>query len=503
MDGHSQKPIILFYNPQCAKPGYQRLPAAILQVASMIEGCYPYEIIDGNLQQETDPAARIVSRVQAGSVRYLAISIMPGPQLKSTVRDLRIIKKACPGLIVIVGGYFPLIHTRVCARDPDIDYVIAGPGEEAFKALVIALETGEPLRDIRGLAYWREDRLIRTAPASPANPEYLPEYPYHKLNMEEYIVPTFLGTRTLNHHSSFGCPFSCNFCGVVKLAHGKWFAQSGERLGALVQYMADNWKVNALEFHDNNFFVSEKRVESFCDQLVKRRLNIQWWGEGRVDTMLDFKEKTWMKMRKAGLKMVFLGAESGDDAALAMMNKGGSLSSGSTLQLAKIMKDHGIIPEFSFILGNPPKPLENITQTIQFIRRLKKINPMAEIILYRYDPVPLDGVLYNGVTQMGFRFPETLEEWTRPDWEKIQQRKSARLPWLSTEDQKHISDFQTVLNAYYPTATARHIKKGSWRYYLLKFASGIRYHFRWYKAPVELRWLQTKLSYQRPEISGF
>ena len=495
--------MILFYNPQCAKPGYHRIPAAILQVASMIEGLYPYEIVDGNLDQETDKAEEIILRIKNKGIRRLAVSIMPGPQLASAVRDIRKIKKAVPDLIVIAGGYFPLIHTDVCARDRDIDYVVVGPGESAFKALVQALEAGDDVRGIPGLAFLRDGQVVRS-PAGPGlDPDALPEYPYHRLDMERYVVPTFLGSRTLSHHSSFGCPFACNFCGVVRLAHGKWMGQSGERLGDLAESMVRRWRINALEFHDNNFFASEKRVAAFCDRLIEKGLKIRWWGEGRADTLLNYKDETWIKMKKSGLTMAFIGAESGDDNDLKRMNKGGGMSGRTIRLLAAKMKSHGIIPEFSFILGNPPHARENIKKTIRFIRRLKRLAPEAEIIMYRYDPVPMDGALFDEVMEAGFRFPETLDEWARPDWIRIQQRKSAALPWLTKEDQNYISDFQTVLNAYYPTVTARHIPKGSLSYRLLRIVGGVRYHLKWYRAPIELRWLQARISYQRPETSGF
>ena len=46
-------------------------------------------------------------------------------------------------------------------------------------------------------------------------PDGLPDFPYHRLRMESYVRSTFMGKRTLPHHSSYGCPFTCNFCAVV------------------------------------------------------------------------------------------------------------------------------------------------------------------------------------------------------------------------------------------------------------------------------------------------
>ena len=53
--------------------------------------------------------------------------------------------------------------------------------------------------------------------------------------MERYFHSHYLGKRVATHHSSFGCPFACNFCAVVGMANRKWVAQSPERVGAVLE----------------------------------------------------------------------------------------------------------------------------------------------------------------------------------------------------------------------------------------------------------------------------
>ncbi|HEY3228911.1 MAG TPA: cobalamin-dependent protein [Roseiflexaceae bacterium] len=259
-----EKPLILLYNPKVAHPGYQRLPHSLLQLGTLLEGRYPYALVDGNLDQERDRAAEIIEQVRRDGVRYLGVTIMPGPQLQQAVPDIKRIKAACPDLTVIVGGYFPTNHVNTCAKHPAIDYVVISAGEDTLLELVETLEAGGDPRAVAGLAFEREGQVIQTPKRKPHHPNELPWFPYHKVPVERYITKTHLGTRTLSHHSSFGCPFFCNFCAVVNLAEGKWLAESAERLGELAQYMVDTWQINALEFHDNNFFTSEKRVVGFC-----------------------------------------------------------------------------------------------------------------------------------------------------------------------------------------------------------------------------------------------
>jgi radical SAM superfamily enzyme YgiQ (UPF0313 family) len=75
--------------------------------------------------------------------------------------------------------------------------------------------------------------------------------------------------------------------------------------------------------------------------------------------------------------------------------------------MARVMQEWDIIPEFSFVMGNPPDPEGDIRQTIEFIRKIKRINPQSEIIMYLYTPVPLAGDLYENAKTAGFAFPQT------------------------------------------------------------------------------------------------
>jgi anaerobic magnesium-protoporphyrin IX monomethyl ester cyclase len=496
------KPLIVLYNPKVAKPGYHRLPHSLLQLGALLEGRYEYAIVDGNLDQGRDRAAEIIERVRRDGVRYLGVTIMPGPQLQQAVPDIKRIRAACPNLTIVVGGYFPSNHVVTCAMDPAVDFVVISAGEDTFVELIDTLEAGEDPQDVAGLAFERGGRVVETPRRNPRHPNDLPRFPYHRVPVEQYVAPTHLGARTLSHHSSFGCPFFCNFCAVVNMAEGKWMGESADRLGELAQHMVDTWRVDAIEFHDNNFFTSEKRVAAFCEELLRRRLTIAWWGEGRIDTMLKYSDRTWELMRDSGLRMVFMGAESGDDATLALMNKGGTQTAEKALQLAARARRYGIVPEFSFILGNPPDARRDVERGIAFIRKVKAANPNVEIIMYRYDPVPLAGEMWESALGSGFRFPQTLDEWVDPHWERVQLRRSADIPWFSKQDRTLMRDFETVMNAYYPTSTDRRLRSGLW-YALLKALSAWRYRLRIYRWPFELEALQGLIRYQRPETSGF
>jgi len=266
-----------------------------------------------------------------------------------------------------------------------------------------------------------------------------------------------------------------------------------------LRHLTTRYGVDAVQMHDMDFFISEARVAEFAERIAD--LGIGWWALGRVDTLMQYSDATWTKLSRSGLKMVFSGAESGTDEALARMNKGGKAAASLTLQLAKRMREYGVVPEFSFVLGSPPDPLGDVTSTFDFIRRIKRINPATEIVLYSYTPVPLDGRLYDEARRQGFTFPETLQEWASPKWEQLSMRRGDGIPWMDGEVRRRIRNFERVVNAYYPTTTD--LKLTGWHRTALKLASGLRYAFKWYAAPYELRALHRLIQYQRPETTGF
>jgi radical SAM superfamily enzyme YgiQ (UPF0313 family) len=266
-----------------------------------------------------------------------------------------------------------------------------------------------------------------------------------------------------------------------------------------VRDLVRRYEVDSLQMHDMDFFISEARTAEFAERIAP--LGIRWWALGRIDTLMHYSDATWDKMVRSGLKMVFSGAESASDAVLATMNKGGKASAALALELAARMRSYGVVPEYSFVLGSPPDPLGDLAQTFEFIRRLKRINPATEIVLYTYTPVPMDGTLYTEASRLGFSFPKTLDEWASDEWRELMMRRGAGIPWMETAIRRQVRNFERVLNAYYPTVTDRRLTGA--RRAILRTMSSWRYALRMYSAPYELRALHRLMQYQRPETTGF
>ena len=87
-------------------------------------------------------------------------------------------------------------------------------------------------------------------------------------------------------------------------------------------------------------------------------------------------------------------------------------------------------------------------------------------------------------------------------WEKFDLRKNPLTPWLKPYMIDYISNFETVLNGFYPTISD--YKISSLQRKAVKLLSGPRYRAGIYALPYEIKAIQKFwLKYRQPEWEGF
>jgi anaerobic magnesium-protoporphyrin IX monomethyl ester cyclase len=484
--------VIVLLHPRTGKPKNRRFPLAILSIAAVLEGREDYTIVDGNL--DPHPDRTLDSLTAEHKVEMLAVSVMPGPQMVAAIPLCREYRRKYPGIPIVWGGYFPSLYTDAALNANYIDFAIRGQGEETILDLIAALRGNGKFTGVKGLSFKDDLGLhVHNAQRPLRSPGDFPWLPYHQLpSVERYLLPTFLGKRTAVHHASIGCPFRCRFCGVVPIFDGRQKTETPARTATVLTHLQQTYAIDAVQFYDNNFFLNESHAREQADLIAP--LGLRWWAEGRIDTFLRYSDDTLRALRRSGATMIFFGAESGSDKVLAEMNK--HLTADQTLQLAARIRQFGIIPEFSFVVGSPRNPEQDTIETIRFIRRIKKLNPEAEIIVQHYIPTPHPDGMY-GLDDSQIQFPRTPEEWASERWLNFTIRKDPRLPWLPRRVKRRIDNFELVINSRWPTIQDIHLQGLS--RILLQSLSSWRYALGFYDFPVELEWAQKMAALRKPQ----
>lgn len=489
--------MILLYYPQNTAPGRGRIPLSLLALGAALEGKYDYKIIDANVNRNAKETITSLL-IRDSSVKMIAVSVMPGTQMLNAINECKLWKQRFPLVKIVWGGYFPSMHTGAVLNSSYVDFVIRGQGEKSFPGLIDALRDNTPLSFVHNLSYREDGKIINNPEYSIFDPNERPPLPYHKIDLNDYAIYTFVGKRTLCHETSVGCPHKCNFCGVVDVFHSRWKAEEPERTASVVRYLQQHHGMDGIEFHDSDFFVSEKRVAELSEKIVD--LNIQWWGEGRVDTLLNYDAETWRLMQRSGLKMIFFGAESGLDETLKLMDKGG-VTKEKTKAIAARCKEYTVQSEFSFVMGShPTRTEEDIDTTIELMYELKRINPKSRMHPFIYTPVPF-GTIYDKAVEGGLNYPKHLDAWATHEWTQYSLRRNPHTPWLTDRLYKKIINFRAVEQSYFPKTNDTLISR--WKLSLLRLLSAWRYKLRFFTGAYELRLLLRLIMHASPKHEGF
>ncbi len=488
--------MIILLHPRSTKPKNRRFPLAVLSLAAVLEGREDYAIVDGNF--DPNPGSTLDRIMQgSGGAALLAVSVMPGPQMKAAIPLCHEFRRKYPSVPIVWGGYFPSLYTDAALNAGYVDFVVRGQGEETLLDLIQTLHTTRNFGAVPGLSYKDDFGLhAHNADRPLRSPNDFPWLPYHRLpSAERYILPTFLGRRTAVHQASIGCPFRCTFCGVVPIYQGRQRTETPERTAAVLSLLKQTYDIDSVQFYDNNFFLNERHTSELAERIAGLRL--KWWSEGRIDTVLRYSDDTLRLLHEAGAAMIFFGAESGSNKVLQQMNK--RISAEQTLELAARIRRFSIVPEFSFVIGNPADPETDTRETIEFIRRIKHVNPDAEIIVQHYIPTPHPDGMY-GKIDSKIQFPQTPEEWATERWYNFTTRNDPNLAWLPKRIKQRIDNFELVVNCRWPTIQDIHLPP--WGRAILKSLSSWRYATGFYACPMELKWAQQLLALRRPRMES-
>jgi radical SAM superfamily enzyme YgiQ (UPF0313 family) len=497
---------VLLINPRIASRRKARFPLSVLTLAGWLEGRYDATVIDGNI--ERDGVSATLRAMSSTPFDAVGVSIMGGPQVQSGIEVSKAIRANFPGTPIIWGGYFPTLYPAAALNAPYVDYVVRGQGEDTFLALLDTLRgaRSDELSAIDGLTWRRDGETVHNRDRAFSPPRSVSRLPYEKLgDPRQYLARTFMGQRTAVYQLALGCRFRCTFCGVAAMFRGATALAPADRVEQDLIHLRDHLGADSIQFYDHNFFDREEDMIPVLEVLARQRL--PWWCYARADALLDLSPESWSLVRKSGLRMAYIGAESPSDALLKSIRKG--TKADQTLAVADLCRRNGVIPELSFMVAPPNDPEGETERTFEFIREIKRVNPQSEIIVYVYTPVPADSLPANSRSRAAatplldlngdpIRFPRTPEEWTEKKW--VDYACHADAPWMTDRLRRRIRNFVTVLGCRFPTV--QDARSPAWTKSTLKLLASWRYQFRLYDRPWELNLSKKLVQLADPRVSS-
>ena len=423
-----------------------RLPLAALYIGSLLqEQGFSVQVIDQRADDRWPDTLRAALRdasSRGDTPLWVGISSMTGRQIHWGLQAAQIVRDARPDLPIVWGGVHPTILPAQTLAHPLVDVVAVGEGEQTALELSRLLRDGKgSWEEIDGLVWTRktegeEPETVHNSPRRYTPMDELPLLDYGLVDVEQYILAEVPGERSLQITTSRGCPMRCGYCYLTVVPDGRRYrAESPERTLERIERLIALYDLNAIHIIDDEFFTQRKRARRVCELLLERGIELTLRTNCRIDYVDRMDADDLRLFRRAGFKHLYLGAESGNDRVLALIEKG--ITRAQIERANGKLAEAGIAPKFSFMGGFPSETIAEVKDTIRLMAQLVRDNPDAyttPVQLYSpYPGTPLyDLCVQDGLTAGGQEMPQSLEAWTESGWEHID------YSWLSPAEERFL-----------------------------------------------------------------
>ena len=279
------------------------------------------------------------------------------------------IKKNFPNIKIIVGGvHCSTLYEQILLNYP-VDVVCTGEGEAIINDIVENIDNIDKLKKIKGIAIKFNNRIIKNAPTELITDLDSLPFPKHDSFLNENSNVAYIST-------SRGCVGDCTFCSTRQYWGCNWRARNPKKVVDEIEYLIGKFpKLKYIWFYDDTFTLNNKRVIEFCDELIKRRIKINWICGGRVHP-ISF--EMLQSMKKAGCKVIMYGIESGSEKILRSMKK--FITRKQIIHAFTLTRNAGINAGACLLVGLPGENDITVNETIDLLKKINYAAPSVGIL---------------------------------------------------------------------------------------------------------------------------
>lgn len=250
-----------------------------------------------------------------------------------------------------------------------------------------------------------------------------------------------------------GCPFKCTFCAYGKSAYR---ARSIENVIAEIKMLKEKFKIRSFLFFDDTISLKKGRTEELAQRMIDEKLDTLEWV---CCTRANLVTKEMLQvMKKAGMKEIAIGIETGSEEIQRSINKGVTLD--DIRQAAKWCHETGVLFYGLAIVGLPGETRQTVEQTIKF---MKEIDPFYTQFCFA-TPFPNTDI-YKDYKEKGYLLSE--------DWSKyfpLSEEPVVRTSALSAAELKELRRYAYKKMLLRPLYLLKKIRPFDWKWNIEGFA---------------------------------
>ena len=446
----------LFLITKSSSKTYQKLSAtysaiepptwALLLAQSMRSVDYEVRILDANAEDLSKE--EILKRILNFSPRLIC-SVVYGQNVNAGTTNMsgaghisNFLKNENIKIpISFIGSHVQALPLETLAKEKSIDFLFTNEGVYALRNILKLKDfSSKQLEQVKGIAIRKDDKIILNMPEkivpNEKMDEDLPGYawdllPFKKNPLDLYRSPMWHAEYDFEKRSpyasiqtSLGCQFGCNFC-MINIIN----RDDNKEIGVASDYSKMRfWStdfiikefdklismgVKTIRIVDEMFLLNPKYYIPLCEKLAERNKDdtLRIWSYSRIDTV---KRPEILKLvRKAGIKWLALGIESGDKSVRLEVDKG-KFEDVDVRKVIDKLHESDINVMANYIYGLPGDTRETIEKTFQLSLELCTAGWNT------YGAMALPGsLLYKNALEKGTKLPETYEGYSFHSYETL------------------------------------------------------------------------------------
>lgn len=411
------------------------------------------------------PTEDVIERIREELPDIIGFSVMFSMVVAEVYEICEQIKLAFPEIPIVFGGQHASGAPMDVMSHRDVDYILTGEADDTIVQLMDALNGQRPLDSVRGLYYRNDHDQVCSTMAGvtasvegkgwqyydrknsgvPTDLDGLPYPAWHLMNIEGYWGSAIrtgggdaVGDRYAVMLSTRGCPHTCTFCtSPLQSGFKAYRKRSHESVIAEIRWLIETYQVEEIQFVEDNFFVSKKRVKELLKILSEEFPDTIFWNTGGVEVnALD--EEMIDLMVKSNFHRAILAIEAGsEEVQESSVDKRVKLD--RLPEIISYMNDKGIDLRALYMIGFPGETREQIQKTIDLILKLEVLDINISIVTALpgtplYDECSEKGLFIEGTTVNNLNYaksnirlpdvsPSELEHIRRDVWREIFDRR--------------------------------------------------------------------------------
>jgi anaerobic magnesium-protoporphyrin IX monomethyl ester cyclase len=349
--------------------GFLPTPLGLLQLAGCLLTMDNSEVKIVDMEADQMRTERAIDEALRFNPDMVGITISASAAYKTSTKIAQSIKEQTSDTLLVGGGHHATFLPNELLRE-GFDVVALGEGDDTIVDIARTIKGRMQLKDIRGIVFKEGDHLVRTQPR--ALIENLDRLPFPALDLvqkEKYTIRVFGDDDTVAClETARGCPYACDFCSVTPTWGNKWRNKSNTRILMELdqaRQLGYDWV-----FFTDDIFVVYPNVKQRMDlfrKMLQHNFGFKWIVQMRADVTALNPELIRLGS-EAGMRLAFLGIESGSPEILRKMHKG--LFTPQSVKAVRVLSENGVIVLCGMMIGAPYEKFRDMTRTVEFSRKL-------------------------------------------------------------------------------------------------------------------------------------